>query len=298
MTPTAMAQPASPRSGLDLSVVARRVRDLPALPAALTEVLAALRSEALRTDRFAQLIEADQALCGRTLRLANSAFYGLQGRVGSVHDALRLLGLRTVGNMLAAASLCRYADLGRCQGFDVRAFWRHAIAVSIAAREIAAACGHDADLACVTGLLHDAGKLALAAYFPNELSAALDLARSADCAPLSAEFSVLGLDHAQVGAMVARHWSLPQAMVQAIRQHHEPPVARCASADPTTWLTDTVHLADAMAHALDVAQASNESVPVLSLDSWERLDAGRLDSAHLFARIEEGVESMAAALDL
>lgn len=295
---TAMPHPALAPSGLDLSLVARRVRDLPALPAALNEVLSALHNEAMRTDRFAQLIEADQALCGRTLRLANSAFYGMQGRVGSVHDALRLLGLRTVATMLTAASVCRYADLGLCHGFDGRSFWRHAIAVSIAAREIASARGHDAGLACVTGLLHDVGKLALATHFPAHLSAALDLARSADCAPLSAERSVLGLDHAQVGTMVARHWGLPLGMALAIRQHHEPPVGAGVDHDATTWLTDTVHLADAIAHALDVAQAANEAVPAVSLDSWERLGMGRLDCGHIFARIEEGVESMASALDL
>ncbi|MDP1902119.1 MAG: HDOD domain-containing protein [Rubrivivax sp.] len=280
---------------LDASVVARRVRDLPALPAALTHVLAAMRREDMRSDRFAELIEHDQALCGRTLRLANSAFYGLPGRVGSIDDALRLLGLRTVANVVTAASLAAYATHTSCTGFDFAVFWRHSIGVSIAARAIGQARGFDDGQACVAGLLHDAGQLALATYFPQAMSAALALSRTSDCELLDAERALLGLDHAEVGGMVARHWCLPEEMVDAIRRHHRPPLP--AQAGATTWLVDTVHLADAMVHALDLSRSPDESVPAVSLDSWERLDAGSLDSAQIFAAVETGVQAMCAALD-
>jgi putative nucleotidyltransferase with HDIG domain len=213
-----------------------------------------------------------------------------------VHDALRLLGLRTVGSMMGAASLAGYAHVARCPGFDFNVYWRHSLAVSMAAREIAVACGHDGDQAAVAGLLHDVGQLAMVAYFPDAFAAALDLGRTADCEPLQAERSVLGLDHAQVGGMVAQHWRLPPAMVQAIAAHHEPPAL--APTGMATALTDVVHLADAMAHALDLAQDPQECVPNVSLDSWERLNAGRLDTAALFTTVEEGVAAMAASLNL
>jgi len=299
MTPSAaLPQPAPARAhqGLSADAVAQRVRDLPALPAALTAVLAALRSEALQTEHLAELVEYDQALCGRTLRLANSAFYGLQGRVATVNDALRLLGTRTVGSMMSAASLAGYAHVARCPGFNFEVFWRHAVAVSLAAREIALACGHDADQAGVAGLLHDVGQLALAAYFPEDFAAALDLGRTADCDPVQAERSVMGLDHAQVGGLVALQWRLPHAMVQAIQYHHEPPAG--LSRSPTTALIDTVHLADAVAHALDLSRDPHEVVPAVSLDTWERLGAARLDTTTLFAAVEAGVAAMADSLHL
>lgn len=285
------------KTALNAATVAERVRDLPPLPAALAQVLGALRQEGLHTDRMAALIERDQALCARTLRLANSAFYGLAGRVGSVHDALQLLGLRTVGNMMAAATLAGHAELGRCAGFDFGIYWRHSVAVSIAAREIALARGNDGDQACVTGLLHDAGQLALAAYFPAELSAALDLCHHADLETVEAERSVLGLDHAQVGGMVAEHWSLPPALVHAIRHHHAP-LPQAAHQPASAWLVDTVHLADAIAHALDVARDPREAVPGVSLDAWERQNAAQLDTGRIFAIVESGVASLAAAVQL
>lgn len=298
ITPGSLPQsvPAGSHWALNAAAVAHRVRDLPALPAALTAVLAALRSELLHTERLAELVEQDQALCGRTLRLANSAFYGLQGRVGTVHDAMRLLGLRTVGSMMSAASLAGYAKVSRCPGFAFEVFWRHAMAVSLAAREIALACGHDADQAAVAGLLHDVGQLGLAAYYPDAFAAALDLGRNADCDAVQAERSVLGLDHAQVGGLVALHWRLPPAMVQAIEYHHEPPAG--LTRGPATALIDTVHLADAVAHALDLAQDPHEVVPAVSLDSWERLGAAHLDTTTLFGAVEAGVAAMAESLHL
>ena len=219
-----------------------------------------------------------------------------QGRGGTAHDALRLLGLRSVGSMMSAASLAGYAHLNRCTGFDFKVYWRHSLAVSLAAREIALACGHDADQAAVTGLLHDVGQLALAAYFADAFAAALALGRSADCDAVQAERSVLGLDHAQIGGLVALHWNLPPAVVQAIRGHHAPPPF--ASPGMATALTDIVHLADAMAHALDLAQDPHEVVPPVSLDSWERLGAGGLDTDTVFAIVEEGVAAMATSLEL
>jgi hypothetical protein len=59
-----------------------------------------------------------------------------------------------------------------------------------------------------------------------------------------------------------------------------------------------VHLADAVAHALNIAQDPRECVPGVSLDSWERLGAAQLDTGHLFATVESGVASMAAALQI
>lgn len=280
---------------LDPAVVAHRVRDLPALPAVLREVLRLMRTEALHADELARQIEHDQALCSRTLRLANSPFYGLPGRVGTVHDALQLLGLRTVAGMMTAASLNAFSTLGRCPGFDFAAFWRHAMAVSLGARAIAQARGGDADQAAVSGLLHDVGQLALATYFPDELAAALDLGRSADLEPAEAERSLLGLDHADVGGMLVRHWGLPAGIVAAVEQHHRPP--RTEALPAAALLIDAVHLADAVAHALNAGGRPDAAVPAVSLDSWNRLDAGRLDSDPLFAHVEQGVQALWRALD-
>lgn len=302
-SPTGACRHAPPGGGLlsthlNPATIAERVLELPALPAALTEAQAALRQDEVNLDHLAGLIERDQALCARTLRLGNSAFYGLSGQVGTVRDALQLLGLRTVAQLLGGAALAGYANVGRCDAFDFPVFWRHAMAVAMAARDIARQRGADAEQAGVAGLLHDAGQLALAAYFPAALSGALVLGRSADRDAVDAERAVMGIDHADVGALVARHWRLPEPIVHAIGRHHDPEPDSGTAPVPTTVqeLTDTLHLADACAHALNLAGAHGEAVPAMSLDCWERLQAGSLDLTGLFGRVEAGMQQLDGVL--
>lgn len=279
---------------LDVDTVARRVKDLPALPHALSEVLAALRRDDLHIERCAALIERDQALCGRTLRLANSPFYGLSGRIGTIRDAIQLLGLGTVGTLMTAALLSVQFNPRQCAGFEFPRFLRHAIGASIAARELACATGHDDAEAGLAGLLHDVGQLALAAYFPAELSAALALARTADCPVVEAERALLNLDHAEVGGLVARHWCFPARMAEAIEQHHHS--ERHAAPGADSALSDIVHLADAIAHALNVAHDPHEAVPQVSPEAWARLRPNALPMAAIFASVESGVEAVCAEL--
>ena len=86
---------------IELALLTKKVAQLPQLPAAVSEVMRALNSEGLSANRCIELIECDQSLAARTLRLANSAFYGVPGRVSSIGDAVRMLGLRTVSGVLA-----------------------------------------------------------------------------------------------------------------------------------------------------------------------------------------------------
>ena len=84
---------------------ARRMTELPPLPAAVAEVLDALRHGPPSLERCVELIERDPALAARTLRLANSAFYGVSGRVASLSDAVHLLGRHTLSTLLTAATV-------------------------------------------------------------------------------------------------------------------------------------------------------------------------------------------------
>lgn len=280
----------------DAATVARKVRELPALPHALSEVLSALRQDGLHIERCAALIERDQALASRTLRLANSPFYGLSGRVGTMRDAIQLLGLGTVATLMSAALLSNGFDTGRCPGFDFPRFLRHAFAVSIASRELARAQGEDEDEAGLAGLMHDVGQLALATYFPGELSAALALARTADCSVSAAERGLLNLDHAEVGGIVARHWCFPASMALAIEQHHL--AERAGLPGGTSVLSDVVHVADVIAHALNLSHDADGQVPPVSLQAWHRLQLSRLPMTVLFAAVERGVDAVCAELEI
>ncbi len=254
------------------------LRDLPPLPSVVLELVESLGHEELSAAQYATKISRDQALAAKTLRLANSSFYGRGRPVRSVAEAIAVLGLRTVRNVVTAAGLA--GSFRRHPGFDQNAFWRHSIGSALCAQALAGELRRDdGDLAFTVGLLHDIGRLALE-----------QRRRDQDCPDGDAERAVLGIDHAEVGGLIAQQWNFAPAIVDAIRQHHAPPDA----AEVT--LTGIAHVADAIAHALGLAGDLDEAVPALVLPVWA---ACRLDDAacmRLFARTEAQFETICEAL--
>lgn len=290
-------EPASPLPSpapIDPTRLQQCLRGLPALPQAALQALGALRDEHSSAEQCAEAIGHDPSLTARTLRLANSAFYGVPGRVASLRDAVQVLGRRPLASLLTLATVAGSFD--RCGGAapGFAGFWRHSIGAALAARPIAQALGQDEDLAFTVGLLHDVGRLALATHFPAETAAALAHTRELDGGHADAEQRLLGTDHLAVGAQVATHWCFPADVVQALAGHHAP--------DPgsgwTASLADTVHLADAVAHALDLAADPHEVVPAIDAGSWDRLGPATRALPAIFGPTEAGVAELAELLGL
>ena len=265
------------------------LRDLPPLPSVLLELVESLGHEELSASQYAVKISRDQALAAKTLRLANSSFYGRGGQVRSVAEAIAVLGLRTVRGIVTAAGLA--GSFRRHPGFDHDAFWRHSIGSALSAQALADELRRDdGDLAFTVGLLHDIGRLALASAFAPAYAEVEQWRRDKDCPIGDAERAVLGIDHAEAGGLIARHWNFAPGIVDAIRQHHAPP----AAAELT--LTGIAHVADAIAHALGLTGDADEAVPMMMLPVW---GACRLDDAacmRLFARTEAQFEAVCEAL--
>ena len=175
---------------------ARRMTELPPLPAAVAEVLEALRQGVPSLERCVELIERDPALAARTLRLANSAFYGRQGRIGSISAACLMLGLRTVMGLLTAATLRQCLRPTDCPGFDADAHWRSAMSRALTATMLAPQFGLDPGEAFMAGLVNDMGVLMLAWAAPKQMAKALSLA--AEDGDLKAHETAL-LGHDQIG---------------------------------------------------------------------------------------------------
>jgi putative nucleotidyltransferase with HDIG domain len=264
------------------------LHDLPPLPSVVLELVESLGHEELSAAQYAAKISRDQALVAKILRLANSSFYGRGRQVRSVAEAIAVLGLRTVRGVVTAAAL---TGSFRCRTDFHDAFWRHAIGSALCAQALAGElCRDDGDLAFTVGLLHDIGRLALASAFAPAYAEVEQRRRDEDCAAAEAERAVLGIDHAEIGGLIARQWNFAPAIVDAIRDHHAP-----ADTGELT-LAGIAHMADASGHALGLAAEADEAVPALVLPVWA---ACRLDDAawmRLFARTEAEFESICATL--
>ena len=278
---------------LDLDQLARRVTELPPLPQALVAVMQALQRDHLSTDQSIQLIEQDPALAARTLRLANSAFYGVPGRVGSIADAVHLLGLRTVGGVLTAAAMHSHLKVDHCPGFRFEAYWRHALAAGLLARALGPRAGLSGDEAFLAGLMHDVGALVLAAFHPGPAAEVIQRTQAQDRPTHQVESELLGLHHGSVGALVARHWRFPSAIAHAIEHHHQVEVG---PPDAPLDMTQLVQLADALAHGLDLNQDRHEAVPLPAAESWLSLGLDLEEGLALMRHTADGVQALSAAL--
>ena len=267
----------------------RHVRDLPVLPQVVADLVASLADAGLSADQLAQKVSSDQALTAKTLRLASSSFYGLNRQVNSVADATRIVGLRTLQTIAVASGFMGRFTAQAEDAAEFRRFWRHALSTAICARALAASVRADEAGAFVAGLLHDIGRLALANGFAADWERVRSYQRGNDVPCLQAERAVLGTDHAQLGAALIKHWGLSASLADVVAHHHEPGATG-------SHLYDLVHVADNMAHALDLSEDPDEIVPPICVESWLRLGLNHERCFDVFRHTEAECELIFSAL--
>ncbi|MET0319249.1 MAG: HDOD domain-containing protein [Duganella sp.] len=260
--------------------VVRTLDDLPSLPAVVMELLNSIDQEGVDISVLAKKVSHDQALTAKTLRLANSSLYGLQVKVTTIQQAITYLGFQTTRNLITAAAVTGYFPAGHCPGFDHKAFWRHSIATAACAKVLARHMRFNQDYAFTAGLLHDIGRLVLVSCFPNKYSLTLAYREEQDCYLLAAERHVLGVDHVDAGVALAEHWNFSDTMRLAIAHHHDPEVQGAG------FLAAIIHVADAIVHALDLAQVQDDLVPQVSNVAWTALGLDEEIYLHVFRETE------------
>ena len=231
-----------------LSQIMDKVDAFPSIPGSALRLLELVDQADAPVQEIEEVLRLDPGLTANVLKLTNSAFFGLPAKVGSVKRAVMLLGLRKLKQLIMASCLNAVMDKD-IPGYDLPAgeLWRHSIAVSVAAeglvRELELESGDDIFTAA---LLHDVGKMVLGQFIDDDY-AALEAAAGSTVSFEIAEKEVLGTDHAEVGARILEQWSLPEALVHAVRWHHNP--EKSEEVHPST---DIVHVANMLCLMLGI----------------------------------------------
>src|SRR6185369_7884505 len=189
-------------------------KDLPTIPVLLARILAVVDGDRSSTRDLVEVMQRDQALTGRVLRLANSGFFGFSREVSTLARAVMILGFGTVRSLALGVKVWETL-MGRAP-LPLTDLWEHSALVGAASRLIAQRTrAADPEEVFTAGLLHDVGRVVLALRFPGEYAAMLEAAPELDGvrAPLDArERAVFGIDHSQAGAWLAESWKLPRAI--------------------------------------------------------------------------------------
>ncbi len=200
------------------------VNNLPPMPQVMHKARELVRSSTAGLKDVAGLIETDQALAIKVLRLANSAYYSRTGRVSSVREAAVVLGLKVLGELITVASTLKLLGSSlKGYGLPTRSLWKHSLAAAVGSRMIANMKSPVlADEAFFAGLIHDLGKLILDPYVLERKEEFSECIADGEQTFLGAEKKLFGFDHAEIAAQICEKWNFPKSTSITIQYHHDP----------------------------------------------------------------------------
>lgn len=254
---------------------------LPPIPQAAQKALTIIRSPESSASSLARVIEMDQVLTTQVLRWANSAYYGMENRIATVQQAIVVLGLEIIQELIMTYSFSDrlYKPL---PGYELQRgeLWQHALGTAIGAKLISKQFHLKIDEdAYFAGLLCDVGKLVFEKLLRD---ADMNSSDSDQYSFLELERTSFGIDHAMLGAEIARRWLLPDNLVTAIACHHEP-----QSAENYKTLVAAVHVADVSMMILGVGIGIDGLRYPLEDDALKRIGMTWDDMFRLIERVAE-----------
>jgi len=251
--------------------ILRRVKDLPPMPQVAQKARQIMSQEGSSFKDLAKVIETDQAIATRVLKIANSPFYGVRGNVTSIQHASVVLGMKTLNELLTLA--CASSVLGSAldgYGLDSGELWRHSLAVASCARMIALQKNPElVDNAFSAGLIHDCGKLILDPYIFERKGDFETFVQDSKKSFLSAEKNILGFDHAEIAADVCEQWQIPKELINPIRYHHKPSNLHGNELGYIVHAADSISLMSGIGVGEDgiMYEIDQEAMEALDLDS-------------------------------
>lgn len=226
-----------------LSSLLEKVNQLDPIPMVIHKVLSLVEDPEASLKDLVAVVERDSAITANLLQTVNSAQMGLPVKVDSVQQAVAMLGLQKVVEMVLSQNLS--ANLNRSQrgyGLAKGALWQQSLAVAMVARTLA----RQRDLMSLpaiytAALLKDIGKVVLHEYVADQIKAIQQLVAENGMSFVEAEKKVLGMDHTSLGGVIAKQWHFSPHMIYMIENHHLTiPASRNDPATATLYLADMV----------------------------------------------------------
>jgi HD-like signal output (HDOD) protein len=202
------------------------ISKMPSLPTTVVKVMEICNNPQASPADLNQVISLDPVLMGKVMKLINSAYYGLPQQITSLVRAIIMLGINTVKNL--ALSTAVLGTLGKAANFtaiNMEGFWRHSLCTGVTAKLLAKKRGVPAKILeeyFISGVLHDLGKVPLNHKLSEAYISCMSLADRERSPLFAAETKSIGINHTDVGLMIAELWKLGSAISDTITYHHRP----------------------------------------------------------------------------
>jgi len=254
---------------------------LSSIESALKELLSA---DQRYTTQIAEVIRRDPSLTARLLHLVNSVYYGLANPIKNIEEAVFFLGVRQIRQLAMVTPIIEdFQKLTHDRRFPWRQFWRHCIGTALLTRELVDLVeSPEGESDYVSGLIHDVGKIVMSSVFPDHFHQVYYAQADPGAELTDIEREVLGMDHAELGALYLQKQRLPDIFVQVAQFHHHPDAAQTHSKTVAA-----VQVADLMVRHTKIGDSGNHAeVPEdswMASTGWEILFAGQSDGEQTIA---------------
>ncbi|MDO8948482.1 MAG: GGDEF domain-containing protein [Desulfocapsaceae bacterium] len=197
--------------------------ELPTLPTVASALISLTSREDTTLTDIADLVSKDIALSAKILKVSNSAFYSFPQQIGSINQAVSILGINAVRSLVLSFSFLSIRTGKKSDHFDFQKFWERSLASAVAARLILGNVkGADTEEIFISGLLQNLGELIFAKTFPDEYEKVLCQLDEEQGTAAEIEKKLIGVDHCFIGYEVAKSWGFPEVLLLPILFHHDP----------------------------------------------------------------------------
>lgn len=224
--------------------------NLPTPQGVALQVIQLTHKDDVTNQEIARAIKSDPALSSRLIKVANARVAYQTRPVVSVVDAVAVLGLSAVRQLVLGLSLMEDNRKGKCRQFDYQGFWGHSLLTAITAQNLVLHSGiGSTEEVFILGLLGKIGSLALATAYPQEYGRILDTAAQADSGLADLERAEFGFDHNQLTQAMVADWGMPRVFQQVVLHHENPEQADFAEGGRDWRLLSILHIADYFSRA-------------------------------------------------
>jgi HD-like signal output (HDOD) protein len=271
--------------------VVKHIDSIPAFNATLAKVIQLSRDPKSQTKDLIHTISIDPNLTAEVLKLINSAYFGLSGKVFSLSRAVVMLGINTVKNIAISSSLISTLKMrDDFLWFTSDEFWEHSLGCAVGSKMVAEHLNiraQEREEYFIAGLLHDLGKLILVQHYPDEYSRLLDPDNAGGKTRSELETEEFGLTHAELGSMMVKNWRLPEALSDTIGCHHK----IALSGDSYDKIKVAVHIADFECNKREIGIKNSAGREMLDPKAYGilNIDEGKVDK--LFENLEQQVKN-------
>jgi HD-like signal output (HDOD) protein len=261
-------------------------RSLGSYAPVLDEIESVLESPQCSLASVGEAIEKDPDLTAQLLKLGNSAFYGFSARLSTVAEAVSLIGIQQVQDLILASSIIDQFSGLPPEQLNMESFWRHSLACGTCARILALENRlPKADKFFVGGLLHDIGRLVLVIQAPETSKEVFARYQTGGMLLHQAESQVLGYTSRDIGRALLQRWKYPEFLVQAVAGQ---PGANGAGRTEIA----VVHFSDYLVNAMAIGCSGERQIAPLRKSTWEILGLNETALDTLMGTLDRQMEAV------